>query len=265
MTTVSSIADIVSIVAERVQADNRVLWFRGHHSFEWDVLPTIFRGYDNEDERNFTNRFRSRARARYAASPDYDALGAWLSLMQHYGLPTRLLDWTRSPLIAVYFAVEEYIYGTPTQEVDACIWILEPHSLNEHESLGVYTPSIDAHMCVDILMPAFNHRGQETSQVMAVMAAESDHRMFVQQGCFTIHSYQGALNRKPGHEAYLSCLRIPADSVRRLATELDVCGFRKGDLFPDLGHLADEFKGIFRPRARSSAAQHPLAGDGGQQ
>jgi hypothetical protein len=168
--------------------------------------------------------------------------------MQHYGLPTRLLDWTRSPLIAVYFAVEEYIYGATSQDCDACIWILEPNTMNQREELGPYTPSIDAHMCHDMLRPAFTHVSQETSKVMAVMAAESDPRMFVQQGCFTIHSYQGPLNKRQAHEEYLSSLRIPASSVRRLAKELDVCGFRKGDLFPDLGHLADEFKGIFRPR-----------------
>jgi hypothetical protein len=136
--------------------------------------------------------------------------------------------------------VDEYTYRAAEAPSDACIWILEPHKMNEREGLGEYTPSIDAHMCRDMLRPAFSHYGQETSKVMAVMAAESDPRMFVQQGCFTIHSYQGPLNKREGHEDYLSGVRIPAHKVRELAMELDVCGFRKGDMFPDLGHLADE-------------------------
>jgi hypothetical protein len=247
MKTVESVGELISEIEERIQSNNRILWFRGHRSAAWDVKPTIGRGYTNDDERNFTNRFRSRAGTRYKKLPDYDNLAAWLSLMQHYGLPTRLLDWTRSPLIALYFALEKYIYEDLAVQ-DACIWILEPHTLNTKEGFENVTPSIDAHMCRDMLIPAFSDKGKENLKVMAVMAAETDGRMFTQQGCFTIHSYQGALNERNSHKDYLSALRIPASKVHDMAFTIDVCGFRKGDIFPDLEHLADEFKGRYRPK-----------------
>jgi hypothetical protein len=238
--SIKCVGEMVDHLSKRISKDNRVLWFRGHRSSGWTVSPSIWRkNYDKRSETNFTNRFRSRARTRYQSLPNYDDSAIWLSLMQHYGLPTRLLDWTRSPLVAAYFALEAYIYEKPEDAEDAVIWILEPHILNEMEGFGEFTPSIDAHMCKEMLVPAFN-REKENNKVLAVMAAETDLRMFVQQGCFTIHSDQTPLEKRQQSEAYLSGITIPAKYVRHMASEIDVCGFRKGDIYPDLANLATE-------------------------
>jgi hypothetical protein len=243
----SSIGELVSWVADRVESRRRIVWFRGHRRHDWELGATIWRDYRKEDERNFTNRFRSRASNRHQWLPTYDDCAHWLSLMQHYGLPTRLLDWSRSPLIAAYFAVEKYVYDRSSEPTDACIWALEPHALNVAEGFEKVTPPIDAHMCEEMLVPAFSHQARENGKVLAVMAAERDVRMFVQQGCFTIHSDQTALDQRKHHDEYLTKLTIPARYVRRLAFEIDVCGFRKGDMFPDLANLAEELKGTYKP------------------
>ncbi|MBF0555394.1 MAG: hypothetical protein HQK96_12715 [Nitrospirae bacterium] len=103
------------------------------------------------------------------------------------------------------------------------------------------------------MRPAFYHSAEENNKVMAVMASEIDIRMFVQQSCFTIHSSSEPLEelvpklKNQQDTDILTKIIIPANYVRQMAFELDVCGFRKGDIFPDLQNLADEMKSRYRP------------------
>jgi hypothetical protein len=98
-----------------------------------------------------------------------------------------------------------------------------------------------------MLEPAFTNKAAENGKVFAVMAAEKDLRMFVQQGCFTVHSDRTPLNKRLQATQYLSRITVPASDIRLFATEIEVCGFCKGDIFPDLGNLAAELKAK-RPR-----------------
>ena len=247
MQDIHSVGDLISAITHRVRSDGGVLWFRGHRSASWRVAPGICCGYANADERNFVHRFRARAGTRRAALPSYDSLGAWLSLMQHYGLPTRLLDWTRSPLIALYFAIEHYVSDRNAPREDALVWVLEPHVLNERDLGDEHTSSIEGGPCKPFLLPAFYHDAIEPGGVIAAMASEYDMRMFVQQGCFTIHSSREPLEDRQGRAAYLTALRVPAEHIDDIAFELDVSGIRRGDIFPDLDHLAAELRERFRP------------------
>jgi FRG domain len=65
--------------------------------------------------------FKERARLHLGHAPDEHDLLGWLAVMQHYGAPTRLQDWTQSPFVAAYFAYREQTGD------DAALWSLQAY------------------------------------------------------------------------------------------------------------------------------------------
>src|SRR5688572_5931599 len=125
----AEIKDIASLIAtsrELLQDFGKTFyWFRGHACLDWELVPSVHRNYDSRGEQNLLTRFRLATPTRHAKCPDMRDHGSWISLMQHFGLPTRLLDWTESLLTATYFAVSHEHQPGP-----GAIWALVPGGLN---------------------------------------------------------------------------------------------------------------------------------------
>src|SRR5713226_3997487 len=112
----------------RVGAGMRWL-FRGQSNADWSLLPSFTRmtkqfGVNREDaeysEMALTGQFHSRALVHLppAMLPATNSVTDQWIIMQHFGAPTRLLDWTQSPYVAAYFAVDL------SADTDAAVWAL---------------------------------------------------------------------------------------------------------------------------------------------
>lgn len=240
--TLTHIGELVDAVRSLVHNSGLRWWFRGHRDCSWDLLPSAKRDYTEEQERYMTNEFYGRAKTRHSACPPKNDFAAWLSLMQHFGLPTRLLDWSNSPLIAAFFATE---HGRGMKErgpeYDSCLWGIAPGKLNETQGFEPYLYPLDSLSLRSLIRPAF--KGHDRSEkIAAAWAVESDPRMQVQQGAFTIHSSKTPLNQMYEDKDWLCRMVIPGKYVPILAEEIYLLGFRRGDLFPDLDNLALELK-----------------------
>jgi len=239
---IRSISEMLDVLISFEASKGEILWYRGHRLAKWNVEPTIWRNFEPRDERNFFHRFRSRAAIRMHDAPRYQDYSHWISLMRHYGLPTRLLDWSRSPLVALYFALEYLFEDRKADPIDSVVWVLWPHSLNENENVkdvGNLTPSISSETCRSLLDGAF-FEVKEPEKILAVMAHDNDMRIFIQQSCFTIHASRTPLNQRQEHRKFLRPLLIPAQDARGISEQLLVAGLRKGDIYPDLTNLAAE-------------------------
>ena len=98
------------------------LLFRGVSNTEYKLLPSVLRGYKNyAREETILQRFIKEAYV-YKRNISPTNYIEWIELAQHFGAPTRLLDWTSNPLVALFFACG----GDKTS--DAVVWILHPYN-----------------------------------------------------------------------------------------------------------------------------------------
>lgn len=109
--------------------------FRGHSNHEkYSLIPGVFRwkkvsegylvGEFSQMEHNILNDFISEA-CRYISDVPVGDIAAWLEIAQHFGVPTRLLDFTENPLVALYFACA----GSPQE--NASVWIINEPAYNK--------------------------------------------------------------------------------------------------------------------------------------
>lgn len=239
--TVRTLAELISEVSMFTFEQQGAVWYRGHAEQQWDLLPFAFRE-SGWNERAWVNEFRLHGYSRSNRCPQWNERVEWLSLMQHCGLPTRLLDWTLSPLNAAYFACadpDNKHKGTP-----ASIWVLNPISLNG-TLIGVESVpplSQDSPVVMEIIKGAFEDAPPDPSIIKkGVCAAQPQHRdirMLVQQSAFTAHQSTAPLNKMPECEDCLIRFDIPANAKPSFIYALAQLGIREMSLYPDLDHLS---------------------------
>jgi hypothetical protein len=214
-----------------------VMWWRGHCVAEWALRARVFRAPPSYNEIDLLWEFVTRGLGRTAKAPSINDFAAWIQLAQHYRLPTRLLDWTNSPVAALYFAVNEQKWDG----FDGCVWSLHKRLLNEMQGLvaSILTPTNPT--TLEMINPAFNHASPTPKfAALATAAGEIDLRMIVQQAAFTIHRDNEPLEVLDSGRPILFKFIVPAASKPHLRLWLRLAGTSRSSLFPDLGSLAED-------------------------
>ena len=219
--------------------DNERPWWRGQAKQEWRVTPSLYHKGKYPHEHNMTVRFFNRAKVRYASAPAQDDSPGWLFLMQHYGLPTRLLDWTEFPLVGLFFAVREQCYYEST----GTLWGLLPSRLNKCQTgekviFGTGNPIVSP-----VFKAAFkSERPAASDKTLAISAQHINLHQVIQGSEFTIHGSQQPLDDHPDAAEFLVRIDVPPSAKAGLKQSIELLQITEGFLFPDLEHLAHELE-----------------------
>lgn len=212
-------------------------WFRGHGDSRWSLTPSALR-YKEEHARNkalqLVSDFKRFAEMKLERPPADDAELRWVQLARHYGLPTRLLDWTRNAAVALYFACCE------KPEKDGAVYVLNPVELNRQidpKAPRVFDPNLDAAV-IKIYLNLDGKINSHGTGTIAINPTWNSSRIMVQQGVFTI-SGSKYFELTARNASSLVCVEIKKEYKKTLLEELERVGINEMSIFPELEHMCN--------------------------
>ena len=228
-------------------------WFRGESGKQPPLCPRIA-SHTAHEENYLLQSFRRQAGGLANVLPR-EYLDMWLFLAQHYGVPTRLLDWTEGALHALYFAINR-------KAENPRLYMLNPNKLNELAGSKTYFPNYPLSWTKGgglYVALAWQNRALSQDQQreadgiginlnipLAFPATYQDQRMIAQRSCFTIHGQALeplSVILQKNEMVVNDCLyeyKIDIKARIDLLRELSILGVSAATIFPDLDHLAED-------------------------
>jgi len=240
--------------------------FRGLGSAEHTLTSSLVRlAAGHADTRRLEGallrNFRKYARAEGAES---DSIWNWLALGQHRGLPTRLLDWTYSPLVALHFATED----PDTFDRDGVVWcvnFVEANKLIPRRLQRILREEASDTFTVEMLagfdsLRAFDKLARDPFVVFLEPPA-IDRRILNQFALFALMSDPAARFDEwlRVHQDLCRTVTVPAALKWEIRDQLDQANVNERVLFPGLDGLSRWLARYYTPRADTSAVRQDLA------
>ncbi|HRN49838.1 MAG TPA: FRG domain-containing protein [Anaerolineales bacterium] len=238
---------------------DRGSWFRGVGKESHELLPGLYRHPTIKDSKGLIaleaealETFRQRSILYLEDSVTYASDEHSLStlfLMQHYGAPTRLLDWTESPLVALFFALtyaendKDNGTGNLTYTSDPAVWIFKPRQWN------IVSSDIDSAPPVanptDSIVHGYIVPTRPGS--ITIYGIHNSRRIIAQSGVFVLFGTDNSpmetvYETKDFNPGTLTKLIIPKESVASIFNELTNVGISDATIYPDLTGLSSQLK-----------------------
>lgn len=276
------LAGFIDKISKIPRKKDHTLFFRGHAKDSFPALPAIFRDipkssipakYIDKESQLFHNMIMQCPDEFKGSVSTFD----YLVKMQHYGLPTRLLDITTNPLVALYFACCEFVedghngevlvYQIPNNEIkfynsDTVSIISNLAQINNEFNID---NDADRGKFIHIIKnekPYFLDVIDKTdlSRVVCVQPKQDNKRIIKQSGAFLLFAMGGEFKKntpaKIPSEFTLKefNITIPCKNKDQLLASLEYLAISEATLFPEIDNVAKFLKKA--PRAYINSAQN---------
>lgn len=234
--TIRTIGDLLGVLPVVFGNPKKIVWFRGQASDRWKLLPSIMRAPNNvDDEMVLFKRFKQHSFPFLDRIPSEE--WEWLFLMQHYGVSTRLLDFSESPLVGLYFALQRS-HKAADRKRDAILWCIFPNVLNSLAGLTLTTafdiPCFGDDKELDKYLPSqVIGISSAKNNPLAIIAPRQFKRLYAQQGVFILFHRNITAIEDLG-DTHAVKLVVPHDAKDDMARELDYLMVNELALFPEL-------------------------------
>lgn len=197
---VNSVAEFIDQLAQIDIEEGTETFYRGHANIEWKLLPSLLRTSNGADKEHLI--FRDMVSHEPQSFSECRSTLDYLVHMQHYGLPTRLLDVTMNPLVALYFACQSALSDDRTSQEKALRAVKRMVTENPEDWFGKLRSS---------LAPLKDE--EEINRVLSRLIAA------VAMGAATSENYEIQV----GIFLYLILGQVDVDTVRGIAEHLLPC------------------------------------------
>ncbi len=228
--------------------------FRGLSDVAYPLQTSLMRlgGQYDQLEKHLLRNFRKYA---HREAVPADSVWNWLATAQHYGLPTRLLDWTYSPYVALHFAT----VNLERSGVDGVIWCVDYHkahqmlplplrNLLEDEGANVVTAEILGRFATSL--GELDQHGQQHPFVIFFEPPSIDDRIVNQHALFSLMPSAATLMDEwlRGHEELYRRIVIPAGLKWEIRDKLDQSNITERVMFPGLDGLSRWLRRHYSPK-----------------
>lgn len=257
ITDLNTLHSVIQNVATVFQEDP---WYRGQPKKDLDLVAPIFRGNVTSDthfdERDRISHWLRFAPFRCENPPKGDDYPSWLYLMRHHGLKTRLLDWSTSVLIALFYAIQDL-------NEDGELIMLSPAHMNYRTTgtFGIFTheSSIIQELSKSPITgskPVIYDDISKKPLKSSISAAcfypkEINLRMFIQQSVLSIHTNNIPVDKLEDPILFVHRFIIPKEVKPYFLDFVRSCGINEDKLFPDLDTLSRTINNQIFSKVRS--------------